>query len=311
MIWSFSKNRVFRKCQRQWFYKACCASAQARDPVRHEAYLLSKLQSVSAWRGQIVDSIVETVLAPALNRGERPLLNDVLNEARVLFDAQLAFGRQHRLREPGLNLTNAGTAFAAFYAVEYGGSVSDEEVRLAWEDVETAFRNLYGMSEFKQLLRNSTYCAAQRALLFDHSGAKVRAVPDLIAFFTERPPLIVDWKVHTFGVHDYRDQLVTYAIALTRAKPHRDFPADIARWRETDIELLEVQLLRGFVRHHVIEEADVEATDHRIAQGILAMQLACDGKDANELRPDDFPSAWDPKTCQTCTFRKICWSSLS
>jgi hypothetical protein len=54
MIWSFSKSRIFRKCQRQWFYKGCRASARPNDPVRRAADLLSKLQILSAWRGQIV-----------------------------------------------------------------------------------------------------------------------------------------------------------------------------------------------------------------------------------------------------------------
>jgi hypothetical protein len=308
MIWSFSESRIFRKCQRQWFYKACCASARSQDPARREAYLLSKLQSISAWRGQIVDTVVEQVLVPALNQGNRPMLNEVLATARMIFEKQLAFGRQHRVRNPGFKVTEAGDSFAAFYAVEYGNGISDIEAAAAWADVEKALRNLFGLIEFKNLLRTAKYRIAQRSLLFEHAGAKVRAVPDLIAFFADRPPVIVDWKVHTFGVRDYRDQLLTYAIALMRAKPHRDFPSNLNCWKEFDVELIEVQLLRGVIRRHSVEEADVQATDQRIAESIVTLQLARGGQEDEKLSADDFPAAFEPRTCQTCPYRKLCWN---
>jgi hypothetical protein len=51
VIWSISDSKTFRRCQRQWFYKSIAGNAKAADPVRHRLYLLSKLQSISAWRG--------------------------------------------------------------------------------------------------------------------------------------------------------------------------------------------------------------------------------------------------------------------
>lgn len=307
MIWSFSENQIFRKCQRQWFYKSY-ASATSKDPLRREAYLLSKLQSISAWRGQIVDIIAEDVLVPALNKGQRPLLKEVLRQARNVFDLQLSFGRKHRLREDGLVVTNVGRQFAAFFAVEYGDGVSESDAEKAWADIESAFRTLYTMEDLKQVLRNGSFRIAQRTLMFDHSGAKVRAVPDLIVFFGNKPPTIVDWKVHAFGVRDYNDQLTTYALGLTRTSPHRDFPVDVRRWNAADVELFEVQLIRGLVRRHSIDDADVQAADDRIAEGITAIHLAHGRPNEDELRPQDFPTAYDPRICETCVYRKICWN---
>ena len=276
--------------------------------MRHEAYLLSKLQSVSAWRGQVVDSVVENTLVPALNKGERPLLKDVLKAARELFDVQLAFGRQHRVREDGFSVSKAGREFTAFYAVEYGSGISDADAEQAWNDVETAFRTLYTMDEVKKLLRDGSLRVAQRTLMFDHSGAKVRAVPDLIVFFANRPPAVLDWKVHAFGVRDYKDQLVTYSIALVRTTPHRDFPTNGKRWMESEIDLFEVQLIRGLVRRHPIDDVDVQAADDRIAEGITTIQLARGNSDESELKAEDFPTAYDPRACETCVYRKLCWS---
>jgi len=118
--------------------------------MRHEAYLLSKLQSLYAWRGRIVDTVVEQMLVPALNQGKRPMLNEVLNNARKVFEQQLAFGRQHRVRDPGFKLAEAGDSFTAFYAVEYGEGISDAEASEAWADVEKALRNRFDLGEFDE-----------------------------------------------------------------------------------------------------------------------------------------------------------------
>ncbi len=118
--------------------------------MRREAYLLSKLQSLYAWRGQIVDTVVEQVLVPALSQGKRPMLNEMLNSARKLFEQQLAFGRQHRVRDPGFKLAEAGDSFTAFYAVEYGEGISDAEASEAWADVEKALRNRFDLGEFDE-----------------------------------------------------------------------------------------------------------------------------------------------------------------
>jgi hypothetical protein len=68
MRWSYSASRNFRQCQRQWYFKNIVASARAKEPLRRRAYLLSKLQSVSAWRGKIVDDVISKTLIPRINR---------------------------------------------------------------------------------------------------------------------------------------------------------------------------------------------------------------------------------------------------
>lgn len=86
MRWSYSASRSFRQCQRQWFFKNVVASARAKDPVRKRAYLLSKLQSVSAWRGRIVDDVISNFIIPQLNRGNLVTLGEAKKRARDLFD---------------------------------------------------------------------------------------------------------------------------------------------------------------------------------------------------------------------------------
>ena len=139
----------------------------------------------------------------------------------------------------------------------------------------------------------------------------VRAVPDAIAFFDEAPPLIVDWKVHTFGLKEAWTQLATYAIALMSCDPHKDFPAMLGRWCVKDARLAEVQLLTNQVRRYTLTEEDVGRTNTYIAQSVTQMLLATEGRKRDQLQASDFPAAADPDVCQRCPFRKLCWEEPS
>ncbi len=267
------------------------------------------MQSLYAWRGQVVESAIQDYLIPSLEVDLQPPLQDTIKAAKETFDEQLAFGRNHRIREPGMTLKQAGKAFAAFTELEYGQPISDEDYLQAWEEVQTALRNFYKQTELKSLLKAGAYRVAQKVLQMQHFGATVRAVPDLIVFFLDRAPLIVDWKVHTSGIHDYADQLAIYAVALARVKPHADYGRYARSWKETEIELREAQLLRGLVRQHTLDDSDVAEVDDRIAAGVIALREAFAGKRSSELHSKDFPTAHDPQTCQSCQYRKICWNS--
>ncbi len=307
MIISVNGIRQFRRCQRQWCYDALIASPHAKDgTVRREVHLLSQLQSLAAWRGNLVDQVFTRRLIPALENdwGMRP--QALFAYARSTFDEQLAFARQNRMREPGMTKEKAGDAFAAFAAVEYGPPLDEDEVRKAWTEVEQAIANLLEMKDLLALLQTAQKLAAQRALTFPHFEVNFRAVPDLIAFFDDEPPLITDWKVHARGTHDYRLQLAAYALALTRCKPHDDFPASLSRWSATDVRLLEVQLLTRQQRKYQLSDDDIAEIDDYIAEAAVEMALSVGERANGDVDAFDFPVAANPGHCSWCSFRRIC-----
>lgn len=307
MTWSISESKIFRKCQRQWYFKACVANAIAKkDPLRRRAYLLGKLQTISGWRGQIVDTVISKHIVPAINSKSTITLSMAQAEARKLFEAQLAFAREHRLHEPGLPITELEGTFAAFYSMEYEGRISEDEVERARVEVDTALKNLFHLRDFNASIKRARYVVAQRALSFSHSGETVRAVPDLIAFYDSDPPAIIDWKVHVFGVQEAWLQLGAYAVALASCKPHSDFPRGQS-WSPVDIRLAEVQLLTNCVREHRVTEETLENIDAYIADSVNQMRLATGDRDNDELSPEDFPVTAYPEVCQRCPYRKICW----
>ncbi len=107
------------------------------------------------------------------------------------------------------------------------------------------------MTDLCDLLRGATRLVTQRPLLFHYYRMQVRAVPDLIAFFKEQPPLIVDWKVNTSGARIHRRQLAIYALALAHCQSqHKDFPILPREFAPTDFKLLELQLLRNHIHEY-------------------------------------------------------------
>lgn len=311
MIWSFFHSRVFKRCQRHWYFKTYVANANAKkDPLRREAYILSKLQTVSAWRGQIVDQVITRTIIPALNAKRELTLAAITTNANKIFTTQLAFARRHGVRDPEFSQSKVGEAFAAFYAVEYGKTVAEGEIERAWAEIKGALANLFEMHELLATLKASTYVIAQRTLTFTHLGVTVRAVPDVIAFYADQPPLIVDWKVHTFGLQEYRLQLALYAIALTRCTPHRDFPEPLARLAPTDIRLTEAQLLTKKLRAYALSEMDIDEVEAYIAESATQMLLATGGAPNGQLRPVDFPATDFPEVCEQCPYRSLCWEKV-
>jgi hypothetical protein len=313
MVWSFTHSKTFRRCARQWYYKHVMANARAkRQAIRNEAYLLSKLDSLWAWRGRLVDTVISRFLIPELRRGRVPERTEMLRIARRLYDAQLTFALEHRLREPGVSPSQIGEAFAALRDVEYGTPPSDADLVQAWEDIEAAVGQLLCMRELLNVLQQASHLLPQRNLVFQHDiltgvPVSVRAVPDLMAFFADRPPLIVDWKVHSFGDTDYRLQLALYAVALTRCKPHKDFPPGLSAINATDIELVEAQLLKGTLHTYNLTVDDLEDIDGYIIESATSISLMIEDHEKGDFDPFDVPAMTNPATCMTCNFKKLCW----
>jgi len=226
MKWSYSDSRTFGQCPRQWAFRRRIASSTASDAFRREAFLLSKLQSLAQWRGGIIDHVISVAVIPVLRQGRLPDRARVLGTARAAYETQLACALAHRLREPGLKISDLNGAFAAFYDVEYGSPPTQERLHQCWTEVEDALESLLELHDLLEELRTSLALLDQRTLSVPFGGMSITARPDLIAFRRSAPPRVIDWKAHAHMQMAARSQLALYAIALTSSNPHQDFPCD-------------------------------------------------------------------------------------
>jgi hypothetical protein len=307
-MWSLSASKAFKKCQRQWYYKNFLANHKAKDPLRRKAYLLSKLQSISAWRGKIVESVIEEAIVPALQKKRSFSLAFAKQKAIDKFDRQLEFARQHRLHQPDFSPTQAGDDFAVFHSMEYGNRICEIEIERARLEIDRALENLISMDEIWSELKQAQRIVTQRSLTFSHTDESVRAVPDLIAFYYNKPPLIIDWKVHTFGVYGASTQLGIYALALDRVNPHKDFPK-ISQWGVTDFRLWEAQLLTNRVRTYQLDETGIAEVNNFMAASINEIQMIMGDGKKSKSDPSNLLTASSAATCQYCNYQSICWES--
>lgn len=311
MVWSFSASRSFEGCPRRWFYRQVIAHHAAKDPSRREAYLLGKLDSLWSWRGRLVDDVITHHVIPSLARGRTPVPTALLSAARGRYDEQLVFALAHRLREPNLR-PSQHPDFLALLEVERGKPPRDADLAKAWQDIETALTNLLAMETLLSRLKSATLLLPQRALSYRRDlpgggSVTVRAVPDLLAFFADAPPLIVDWKVHTHAAAGYREQLAGYALALVRSGGQRGLPI-LGRLRVTDVELIEVQLLTDELRRYSLTAEDIGGEDANLSAVAADAQALLASREKGDLNPYTVPTTTDLKICAGCSFKAPCWN---
>ena len=314
-IWSWSSSRDFQRCPRQWYYKSILANALAKDDRRHEAYRLSKLKSISAWRGSLVDAVISEKIIPVIKNKGTVKFMEIKEYAHTIFDQQWQMAvspsvkkfTQESTKNASISGTKENIDKHQFHAIEYSVEITPEERTRALAEVDMALDNLSSMDELLNKLGEATTLLVQKYLTYPFNGITVRAVPDLLAFFYNAPPLIVDWKVSIFADRDYRLQLGTYALAYYRCQSRFDFPTTAAHYSPTDIRLLEVQLLSGLIREYTLTEFDIAEIDDYIFQSIMQMKLTLGDVPAGQLQPFDFPVTSYPDTCERCNYRSLCW----
>lgn len=313
MIWSISSDKLFRRCQRQWFYKQVYGNARARkQPERYEAYLLSKLTSVSSVRGQAVDDALTERLIPAVNRGFVPDCGQLQQFARDRFTNVLKLAREIPLSERVSNPAKLPEHFRLLFDDEYGSGTEDDEIDSGYAEIDASLSNLYESDRVLQTLLGSDYAVSQRALTWKVGEDSVRAVPDVIAFSNDEPPIVLDWKVHFFANADASRQLASYSLALARVNPHRDFPFSSVGWPEAETRLWEFQLLKGELREFEYSADEYEDLEQWITGRVMETSLSLHGrKKSSDFGPEEFPAAFDGRQCERCNFKRLCWNQES
>ncbi len=306
MIWSISSFRSFLRCQRKWFYKEKVASRSNKVPFKRQVYLLSQLESIDAWRGKIVDYTISEFIIPQINRKQIINNSEVYNFARKLAEARYKFAMSNQYKEENLKKTEHSFDYTALYTFEFPNKKENQndKFKKAWEEINTSLNNFQNNEKLLKYLYSSKYLIKQRNLKYKVHDFTIQCVPDLIVFFSDKPPHIFDWKVHYYGTKTYTEQLMIYALALKNCKAHKDFP-DITMYSVEDFRLTEYQLLKNTLRHYTLIDYVEEINDF-IADGIYTMKMKSCDADYEDLNINDFEKTKNLDACKICSFKKIC-----
>jgi hypothetical protein len=308
MIWSISKYKEFQRCQRKWFLSEKLGARRNKDALRNEVYFLSELVSIDAWRGQIVDYTISEFVVPKLNRKQNIVNSEVLAFAKKLTRARYDFAKAQRYKEDDMVKTAHEYDYSALYEFEYTNSTVDVNAKFkkAWSEIEIALNNFLGNQELIEHLKTANYLAKQKNLMFKSHGHNIKGVPDLVAFFPNKPPHIVDWKVHYWGTKSYNEQLLVYAVALKSCNPHKDFPVNLSDYSIQDISLTEYQLLKNTVRNYNVSDDHIEIINDFIAGGLHVMERKGCHQKYEQLNIEDFELTQNLDNCKSCPFKRIC-----
>ncbi len=257
-----------------------------------------------------MDQVISTHVVPRLNDHRTVSLDETLVVAEELAQAQLQFALSHEDRNPEAPSKSNNTHFCALLEVEYGNGPDETMVSRALEEMRTSLRNLFKSHLFRAISRDGAHLVAQRQLGFKYADVDVACTPDLIAFFRNKPPAIVDWKVEAPRDKEHWLQLGLYSVALSRVKRHKDFPESEAAMLSdpTKIDIVEHQLLRDHEVYYTITAEDVVDIEDYVYTTALQMSQVTNGYSEDpEILIDILPTARSPTTCQLCKYRRDCW----
>ncbi len=307
MTWSFSQYITFKECPRKWYFAYKLASPiSTKEPIRKEAFYLKQLKTIDAWRGIIVDKIISEKIIPSISSGSPIFSNESTAEARKYFDNQLAFAKERRWRNDDV-IKTGNEDYAVLWELETREDIR-ESLESAWSEIEIALTNFYQMTEIWDLFESATHLKPQEQLNFRQYGIYVTCKPDLIILLKNEDPILVDWKVHRYGIKDYRQQLALYALALTQSLLPKKYPMELAGVLPTDVRLREVQLLTKHVYPYDLVESEINEIKSIIGTSSRKMELTI-ADESDDFTYLDVSTTQFAEKCQRCPFQSICWEN--
>ena len=303
--WSFSTDKLFRRCQRQFFFREIAAHHSQKEPWRREAFVLKQLKTLELWRGSVIHEGIQHYVVPALRRGNALNWESLTDQTIERAKAQLEFSEQKRYREPGISKTKHEN-FCALVPHETGIGVSTEEFKVACNEIRMAFQRLERMTDIWQPLLGRKDCQAEKQIWVEFDDVKIMVQIDLLFARSLGHPTIIDWKSYELGGDtDARLQTVLYGWALWKSKLFDDLHAP------ENIELLECQVQDGVVIKH---ECGVEVFDELedyLYRSLHRIFSLCRSKKLTEARLQDFAFTDNPNNCEHCSFRQLCIENAS
>lgn len=299
--WSFSSDRLFRRCQRAFYFKEITAWHNGRDPIRREAFLLKQLKGLDLWRGSVAHTAIQRYVVPHW-QNRTPINWDLaVSQARALAERQYEFSKAHRYRDSKLSKSRVGDEYCALSFHERPDGTTEEQVWETIAGIETAIRNLSEMHDLLKYIqgRNKYFC--ELPVPVSYHGVNITGQIDLMFFRGYNLPTIIDWKCYdSISGSDAGIQTALYAWLLCK-NPKWSITAP-----ET-VELVEVRLGREPAAiHHSFTSAHFVELEDRIFQSVEEIRSLCGDASFATSNLADLEFANNPNSCAFCTFRKLC-----
>ena len=300
--WSFSADKCFRRCQRQYLLQYLAAWHSTKDPVRKEAFLLKQVKTPELWHGNLIHRGLELFVVPELQAHRAIDWARAIQLTSEMAKRQFAFSSTRSFREDGMTKAKVGDDYCALGVHELAEGEHSSVLSKALEVVECSLTNLSEMQDFLSEIEGKTKYWPELKVRVSYDAAAIEAHIDLLFFKEFGKPTIIDWKIsESQGGGDADLQTALYAWALCQ---HPTWRVE----RPEDCELLEVQLLRKTVLRHRSDQATFDRLEDRIYRGLDQMLSLTQGEKFTLPMTDRFDFAMNPNSCGFCSMKPLCQS---
>ena len=298
--WSFSTDKLFRRCQRQFFFAQIAAHHSLKEPWRREAFLLRQMKTLELWRGSLIHEGIQHYVVPALRKGDSLDWEMLAEQTIQRAKAQLAFSERKRYREPGISKTK-NEDFCALIPHENGKGVSAEDFADVCSQIRTAFQRLTSLTDLWEPLLGRKDCQAEKQIWVEFDDVKILVQIDLLFERSLGHPTIIDWKSYELGGDtDARLQTALYGWAVWKSKLFSDLHD------AENIELLECQVQDGVVIKHECSLGVFDELENHLYRSLNRIFSLCRTKKLTDAHLQDFAFTDNPNNCEHCAFRQLC-----
>jgi hypothetical protein len=291
---------LFRRCQRQFFFREIAAHHSEKEPWRREAFVLKQLKTLELWRGSVIHEGIQHYVVPALKKGDALNWQSLTDQTIDRAKRQIAFSEQKRYREPGISKSK-NMDFCALVPHENGTGVSAAEFATVCKEIRTAFDRLAAMSDLWQPLLGRKDLQAEKKIWVRFDDIQIMAQIDLLFDRSLGYPTIIDWKSYELGGDtDARLQTALYGWALWKSNRFAGLRSP------ENIELLECQVQEGVVTKHECSFEVFDELEDYLYRSLHRIFSLCRSKKLDEARLQDFAFTENPNNCEHCTFKQLC-----
>jgi hypothetical protein len=289
--WSVSRDAVFRKCRRKYFYQYYGSwggwSLDAADKTR-AIYVLKQLKNRQMWAGTKVHEAIAMSLKSLQNGvriDENELIEDTLSLMRAEFKSSLA---KMFLIEPKT---------CALFEHEYEVPVSDREWKINADHVVECLKHFFDSTVFREILQLTPdqWLEVEEFSSFYYRGFKIYSVFDFACRKNEEI-YIYDWKTGKDEYDKHNLQLFCYGLFAT------------SKWDviPAQVQLREFNLSSGNMNELSLAEFDLDGIHKQILNSIEDMLNCLEDRQTNLAVEERFDLSENRKICERCNYVRIC-----
>lgn len=291
--WSKSRDEVFRKCPRQYYFQYYGSWGGWNidcDARTRKIYVLKQLQSRSMWAGSKVHDCIRRALENQ-RRGIKPMMQ------REAVDATLASMRKDfansRRGDYWKNPKSCGL-FEHEYALNLPNSAWKETA----DHVVRCLDIFYQSDVFMRIKELSVeqWLEMEDFSSFQLDGIKIHVVLDFSYRDSDGNIVIYDWKTGRSDAERNDVQLACYSYYATQ------------KWAVVPekVQTIEFNLATGRELNYAITGKSLESILQHIRGSIRDMKMLLDDPTANRASEDRFTYTTQNAACRYCNYKKVC-----